>query len=218
MKKNARQIVKKSNNPFSFTLIELLVVIAIIAILASMLLPALNQARGKAKTIKCTGNLKQIGLATNLYTQDANDYLPVMSTTASPYRPWWFDALNDQYINNGNVFRCPSNTLKFSVPFFSSGEETFRTMHYGYNFQYLGHRPGSTICGYIKTVQIKKPSETIIIADEKDGNNAAIANEITYALPVARIHSNGANVLFVGGHVKWYKYDVIRHSDWWDRL
>ena len=101
----------------AFTLIELLVVIAIIAILASMLLPALANAKQRAWTIQCNSNLHQIGLGLAMYGDDANGLYPESGGNI----PWnvidvqtknfsWMQQIFS-YVQNTNVYHCPANKL-----------------------------------------------------------------------------------------------------------
>lgn len=109
--------------PAAFTLIELLVVIAIISLLAAILFPVFAQAREKARQTACASNLKQIGTAFALYTQDYDDLLPdrrdLKATVGDGYRPWttwppsdprggWAATVFDPYLKNGDVWSCPS--------------------------------------------------------------------------------------------------------------
>ena len=181
-------------NRIGFTLPELLVVIVIIVILVGLLLPAISSAKAKAQAAKCTGNLRQLGIATQTYVADHGVYPVGIDASGPGERVWVWQTLVRSTMHNSQnteVFRCPTAPLSAQwIPKFGSGlparlgylQDEVRMkpggvsfMSYGYNvwgaFTHktpnlgLGVFLGDKIWGETKEAEVVKPSEMIAFGD-----------------------------------------------------
>lgn len=174
----------------AFTLVELLVVIGIIALLISILLPALNAARQQAAATASLSNLRQLGIGLLAYRMENKGAYPVHSSPSSSVpRTRWIDAIYP-YMKNTEVYASPllddAEKLRMNKPFAHSVDQSTGAAipgvtkyfgGYGYNYQYLGNArtPGGVPPYHAKEKNTPASSQTIAVADTHGSKNGTDA-------------------------------------------
>ena len=228
-----KRLMGKSHK--SFTLIELLVVIAIIAILAGMLLPALNAARKKAHAIKCVNQLKQYYYPLMAYAHDNNEYsVPLFGDDPDTYNSEIKLLFRLGYLtgSSSEVYRrahlvCPSLIPnKDAINNYGNAYGMFR---YTGQLKHQLYEGPTTSKGWFPIYKlIKKPGEIGLAADSWDESQkwqnhviildySVAGTPVTGGPAVMPVHSKRANMLMMPGNVQqWSVVDLARTKKGWD--
>lgn len=218
---------------YGFTLIEVLVVIAIIAILAAFLFPVFARTREAARATTCRSNLKQIGAAVMMYTDDFDETLPrtwfgidnAGSDAVSRYK--WMDALL-AHVKNEAIFNCPSQGFPPGGRYRFRNDRNYGS--YAWNATYWDRTDGVYPPFDVSLAELAVPADTVLIGDgngiqhEIEWPNRSANPQLTPASPktlagsgltaLVERHSETCSVLFCDGHVQATKLDALsRRND-----
>jgi len=205
---------KNKARPFDFTLLELLIVIAIIAVLASMLLPALGKSREMGKRILCGSNMKNVGLGIIMYTNDWNTYTPV----AWDGNTSWTKKIYDEYVKGkAIIFQCPSGNIATISPDFSSNwDKTYGMFYSNSGSPFYGM--GSWLT-YVKTTQFIPISQHVMLTDTINLSDTllrqcyTVGSNQAYNSKIQLRHLKASNMFFADGHM-----DSGKSSFWTPRI
>jgi len=181
----------------AFTLIELLVVIAIIAILAGMLLPALARAREEGRRAVCKSNLGQIAKAATAYSEPNGDFWPAQcdqfdgnTDTINPNAYMSLALLYPAYLDNQNVFKCPSTDDKTVIHSSNS------TGYHRCSFGDMSNQENASY-GYDCFIHFRDVTPGSAISADMDGSSSTDPDTATSN------HYSGQNVMYFDSHVSW---------------